>query len=163
MQDVISVNMPNLALNGAEKAPSPPQLVSPAKFLLELVHTQEREEGCARKQTLIDLAKCILSSHDWSPAHTEIIKVLARYHLAKLANTHPLYRKRSWNLIAAEETKTYVARCMRCGLPIWNKMSLAAGRGPVCRRKLGIETKGQDKVETLTYKEAAKIHRKLRW
>ena len=136
MQDVKSVNMPNLALRGDEKSPSPPQLVSPAQFLLELVRAQEREQGCARKQTLIDLAKYILSSHDWSPAHTEIIKVLARYHLAKLANHHPLHRRESWKLIAAEEAKPYIARCMRCGLPIWNKVSLEAGRGPVCRRKL---------------------------
>jgi len=111
-------------------------LVSPAQFLVDIVHAQEREQGYARKETLIDLAKYILGSHDWSPAHTEIIKVLARYHLAKLANTHPLYRKRSWKLIALEEAKHYVARCMRCGLPIWNKTSLAAGRGPVCRRKV---------------------------
>jgi hypothetical protein len=137
MQEVKNRELPlPEALRGDEKSPSPLQLVSPPKFLLELVHTQEREQGCAQKQTLIDLAKYILSSHDWSPAHTEIIRVLARYHLAKLANHHPLHRLQSWKLIAAEEAKLYVARCMRCGLPIWNKVSLEAGRGPVCRRKL---------------------------
>jgi hypothetical protein len=113
-------------------------LVSSAQFLLDLVRAQEREEGCAHKQTLIDLAKYILGSTGWSPAHTEIIKVLARYHLAKLANIHPLHRRKSWKFIALEEAKPYVARCMRCGLPIWNKLSVAMGHGPVCRRKLGI-------------------------
>jgi recombinational DNA repair protein (RecF pathway) len=136
MSNIESINLLIRALRGDEKSPSPPQLVSPAQFLLDLVHTQEREQGCARKQTLIDLAKYILGSRDWSPAHTEIIKVLARYHLAKLANHHPLHRRQSWKLIAAEEAKPYVARCMRCGLPIWNKASVEAGRGPVCRRKV---------------------------
>jgi hypothetical protein len=119
-----------------ENPPTLPQLVSPAQFLVDVVQAQEKQLGYARKETLIDLAKYILSSHGWSPAHSQIIKILARYHMAKLANTHPLHRKRSLKLIALEEVKPYVARCMRCGLPIWNKDSLAAGRGPVCRRKL---------------------------
>jgi len=141
MQAINPETRPNnrvLVLRGDEKSPSPQQLISPAKFLLELVHDQEKEQGCVRKQTLIDLAKYILGSRDWTPAHTEIIQVLARYHLAKLANIHPLHRRQSWKLIAAEEAKPYVARCMRCGLSIWNKTSVLAGHGPVCRRKLKI-------------------------
>jgi hypothetical protein len=144
MQRLNPENPPNpthLALRGDKKSPSPGQLVSPGKFLLELVYAQEREEGCARKQTLIDLAKYILGSGEWSPAHTEIIQVLARYHLAKLANIHPLHRRQSWKLIAAEEAKPYIARCRRCGLPIWNKTSVAVGHGPVCRRKIGISAR----------------------
>jgi hypothetical protein len=131
-----------LVLRGDEKSPSPQQLISPAKFLLEVVHAQEKEQGCVRKETLIDLAKYILGSRDWSPAHTEIIKVLARYHLAKLANIHPRYRAKSWKLIATEEAKPYVARCRRCGLPMTNKISLASGHGPICRKKLAEDNSG---------------------
>jgi hypothetical protein len=133
MQTVKSENTPTsaLALRADEKS------ASPAQFLLNRVQNQEKD-GYVRKNTLLDLAKYILGSRGWSPEHTQIIKVLARYHLAKLANIHPRHRARSWQLIATEESKPYIARCMRCGLPISNPVSLATGHGAVCRRKLGI-------------------------
>jgi hypothetical protein len=145
MQAINPETRPNnriLVLRGDEKSPSLGQLVSPAKFLLELVQAQEKGQGYVRKQTLIDLAKYILGSRDWTPAHTEIIKILARYHLAKLANIHPRYRAKSWKLIATEEAKPYAARCRRCGLPMTNKISLTSGHGPICRKKLAEDNSG---------------------
>lgn len=132
-------NPPNvtcLALRGDKKSPSP------AHFLLERVR-EEENRGYVQKQTLLDLAKYILGSQIWTPEHTAIIKILAQYHLAKLANIHPRYRAKSWQLIAIEEAKPYAARCRRCGLPITNKVSLATGKGPICRKKLAEADSGQ--------------------
>jgi len=134
--------------------------------LVQLVHDDETRLGYATKEHLLDICQFIVDSQGkfGRIEYSEAIKTLAHYHLAKLANNHS-FRSTCRRLIEAERMKPYIGRCRRCGRTISNPISLATGYGCVCRRELAVPKPGaeQDKVETLTYKEAAKIHKKLRW
>lgn len=112
--------------------------------LIKRVHDEELSLGYVRKESLIDVAQYVLSwpSKYSQEEYSEAIRLLARYHLAKLANLSPRHRIMTWRLINRELAKPYKARCRRCGLPISNPVSLATGHGPVCRRKLGVQPKG---------------------
>jgi hypothetical protein len=104
--------------------------------LLRRVRDDETGFGYASKEHLVNIAECILS---WPGKYSkneydEAVRILAKYHLAKLAA-----RRHGQKLIEKELARPYKARCRRCGLPITNPASLAAGHGPVCRRKLGIQ------------------------
>lgn len=110
--------------------------------LVQRVLDDETRLGYATKEHLINVCEFILSwpgRYGWEE-YSEAIKLLARYHLAKLANIYHSYRSTCWRLINAELAKPYVGRCRRCGLAISNPVSLATGHGEVCRRKLGISS-----------------------
>jgi hypothetical protein len=96
---------------------------------------QEEAEGSVKKETLLSIAKGVLCNYGTIQECREAVDVLARYRLAKLANTHPKYRAKSWDLIQKEESKPYERRCCRCGLPISSEKSLETGLGRVCRHK----------------------------
>ena len=109
-------------------------------ILLDRVRAEEASLGYARKESLINIAEYILTWHDYAKEESrEAIAILAKYHLANLANTHPKYRKRSWELIEKELVKPYERRCGRCGLVITAKKSLETGYGHVCRRKIALQ------------------------
>jgi len=110
--------------------------------LINRVREDEVSLGYATKEHLVNIAEYLLS---WrgkfsGQEYSEAIKTLAKYHLAKLANIHPCHIKKTYKQIEQELSKKYVGRCMRCGLPISNPVSLAAGHGPICRKKLGFKT-----------------------
>jgi hypothetical protein len=116
------------------------QEASHLSTLIQRVRDDETVFSYAKKEHLINVAEYILS---WpgkycEKEYSEAIRVLAHYRLAKLANRHPKFRQQSWKLIAKELDKKYIGRCRRCGLVLTNPISLEAGHGPVCRRKLGI-------------------------
>jgi hypothetical protein len=102
--------------------------------LISQVKSDEESLGYVYKERLISMAEYILSypRKYYKAEYDEAIKVLAKYHLAHLAE-----RRHGWKFITAELAKVYVARCKRCGRPISSKVSLATGYGHVCRRKLG--------------------------
>jgi hypothetical protein len=125
---------------------------APSHLLTLITRVKEDEEkfGFAVKEDLIDIAQYLLS---WrgkfsGQEYSEAIKTLAKYHLAKLANLSPRRRIMTWRLINRELAKPYKARCRRCGLPLSNPVSLEAGHGPVCRRKLGITKKPAQEENT---------------
>ena len=101
--------------------------------LLQRVRDDETGFGYASKEHLITIAEYILS---WPGKYSkneydEAIRILAKYHLAKLAA-----RRHGWKLIEKELARPYKARCRRCGLPISNAISLQTGHGPTCRKRL---------------------------
>ena len=109
--------------------------------LIQRVKDEETSLGYARKETLVNVAEFILS---WPSRYSREeyeggIKVLARYHLAHLANR--LRPAKAWKLINAELAKSYKGRCARCGKALTNPVSLEFGHGPTCRKKLGISSK----------------------
>jgi hypothetical protein len=84
----------------------------------------------------VNLAEFILS---WPGKYSkfeydEAVRILAKYHLAKLAA-----RRHGQKLIEKELQKTWERRCSRCGYPISNKISVKTGFGPICRRKLAVQ------------------------
>jgi len=119
--------------------------------LIQRVRDDETQLGYATKEHLINLAEFILSwpGRYGRQEYSEAIKLLAHYHLAKLANIYHSFRSTSWRLINAELVKQYVGRCRRCGLPISNTVSLETGHGPVCRRKLGISSSRQEGLKKI--------------
>lgn len=112
--------------------------VPPLRAFINRVREDERAFGFARKDSLLGLAEGLVTVRGfcWSD-YREAIKILANYHLAKLANR--CRPKRSLGLIELERAKPYVGRCQRCGRPIWTLESLSAGHGPVCRKKLALQ------------------------
>jgi hypothetical protein len=111
--------------------------------LIAKVREDEQQFGYATKEHLINIAEYMISwpSKYSQEEYSQAIRLLAQYHLAKLANLSPRRRIMTWRLINKELAKPYKARCRRCGLPMTNPVSLAAGHGPVCRRKLGLQNK----------------------
>ncbi|MGD0072127.1 MAG: DUF6011 domain-containing protein [Candidatus Bathyarchaeia archaeon] len=106
-------------------------------MLLDRVRGEEVSLGYARKESLIDIAEHMLSWNDSAKEEErEAIALLAKYHLATLANKHPKFIKKSWVLIRQELAKPYEARCCRCGAVITAKKSLETGLGSVCRKKV---------------------------
>jgi len=119
--------------------------------LVQRVRNDEVRLGYATKEHLIDVCEFILSwpgRYGWQE-YSGAIKILAYYHLAKLANIYHSYRRTCWRLINAELAKPYVGRCRRCGLPISTPVSLATGHGEVCRRKLGIKLSKEKESRSL--------------
>jgi hypothetical protein len=110
--------------------------------LIQRVHDDETTCGYATKEHLIDVCEFIVSWRGrYSRAeYSEALKLLAHYHLARLANIYHSYRSTCRRLINAELAKPYVGRCRRCGLPLKNPVSVEFGHGPVCRKKLGISS-----------------------
>jgi hypothetical protein len=102
--------------------------------LLGRVKVEEAEFHGAKKETLCSVAKYILTHHDYNrEEYSKAIRILARYHLAKLADRRkPL---RAHCLIKEELAKPYERRCARCGRPNSSKKSLETGYGRVCRKK----------------------------
>jgi ribosomal protein S27AE len=107
--------------------------------LLAQVRLEESTLQGARKETLLDIARCVLYGHGSKEECREAVAILAKYRLARLANDHPRFRKLSWELIELEEAKPYEYRCSRCGLPISSQVSLRVGLGRVCRKKVALE------------------------
>lgn len=111
--------------------------LSHLSVLLQRVHDDEKSFGFVGKETLVNVAEYVVVARNYSQLeYDSALKILAKYHLAKLANRDARFRIRVWNLINGELAKKYVGRCRRCGLPISNPVSLADGHGRVCRRKL---------------------------
>lgn len=109
---------------------APSQLLS----LILSVKEDEQRFGYATKTHLINIAEYIASNYGkyTKEEYVNAIILLAKYHMAPLAD-----RIRGKKLIAAEKSKTYEARCSRCGAVITSKKSLATGLGVDCRKKLG--------------------------
>ena len=133
--------------------------------LVQRVHDDETRLGYATKEQLIDICEFVVSwpGRYGREEYAKAVELLGKYHLRKLANIYHSYRSTCRRLIEAERAKPYFGRCRRCGKSISNPVSLATGYGCVCRRKLGLPKPGAEQDKALTYKEAAKIHRKLRW
>ncbi len=96
----------------------------------------EEASGKVSKPSLIDLAYCYLTARCPSKEEGyEAVALLAKYRLWRLANRHYKYVAQSYLLIEKEKSKSYLYRCVRCGLPLSKPKSVARGCGDVCNRK----------------------------
>ena len=114
------------------------QSQSMLRELLDKVKLAEKESQSVSKSLLCSIAVYVLNSRDYSKLeYCDATVVLAKYHLWRLIDkTHPA---RSWGFIQRELARPYEARCMRCGLVITAKKSIATGLGHVCRKRLGVK------------------------